>query len=84
MKLLATEEQSIVDHVLDLDARGFPPRPAALKDMADLLLAERHRAPVGPTWPKAFIKRRPELKVKFSRKYDYRRALCEDPEVIRG
>jgi hypothetical protein len=52
--------------------------------MADLLLAERHRAPVGPTWPKAFIKRRPELKVKFSRKYDYRRALCEDPEVIRG
>jgi hypothetical protein len=52
--------------------------------VADLLLAERHRAPVGPTWPKAFIKRRPGLKVKFSRKYDYRRALCEDPEVIRG
>ena len=49
MKELPTEEQTIVDHVLDLDARGFPPRPAALKDMADLLLAERYRAPVGPT-----------------------------------
>jgi hypothetical protein len=49
MKLLAAEEQSIVDHILDLDARGFPPRPATLKDIADLLLAKRHRAPIGPT-----------------------------------
>ena len=63
MKLLPIEEQTIIDHVLDLDARGLQPRPAALEDVADLLLAERHRAPVGPTRPKAFIKRRPELDV---------------------
>jgi RecB family endonuclease NucS len=30
-----------------------------------------------------FVRRRPELKVKFNRKYDYKRALCEDPQVIR-
>ena len=84
MKLLPTEEQTILDHVLDLDAKGFPPRPAALKDLADLLLAERKKDPVGPDWPRAFIKRHPELKVKFSRKYDYKRALCEDPEIIQG
>jgi RecB family endonuclease NucS len=30
------------------------------------------------------VKRRPELKVKFNRKYDYKRALCEDPKVIEG
>jgi len=57
------EEQTSIDHVLDLDARGLRPRPVALEDVADLLLAERHRAPVGPTWPKAFIKRRSELGV---------------------
>jgi hypothetical protein len=30
------------------------------------------------------VKRRPELKVKFNRKYDYKRALCEDSEVVEG
>ena len=82
MKLLITEEETIIDYILDLDARGFPLRLPAVKDLADSLLAARHRDPVGPNWPKAFIKRRPELKIKFNRKYDYRRALCEDPELV--
>jgi hypothetical protein len=74
----------IVQHILDLEARGFPPRLAAVKDMADLLLAERDQDLVGQNWAPNFVKRRPKLKVKFNRKYDYKRALCEDPEVIRG
>jgi hypothetical protein len=84
IKLLKTEEDVIVQHILDLDLRGFPPRLAAVKDMADSLLAERHRDPVGQNWAATFVKRRPELKVKFNRKYDYKRALCEDPEIIQG
>jgi hypothetical protein len=84
MKLLKTEEEVIIQHILDLDARGFPPRLAAVKDMADSLLAERHHDPVGQNWAANFVKRRPELKVKFNRKYDYKRALCEDPKAIRG
>ncbi|KAI1517386.1 transposase [Pyrenophora tritici-repentis] len=84
MNLLKTEEDVIVQHILDLDARGFPPRLAAVQDMANSLLAERHRDPVGQNWAATFVKRRPELKVKFNRKYDYKRALCEDPEVIQG
>jgi len=84
MKLTKTEESVIVEHILNLDARGFPPRLAAVKAMADSLLAERHRDPVGVNWASTFVKRQPELKVKFNRKYDYRRAKCEDPEVIRG
>jgi hypothetical protein len=31
-----------------------------------------------------FVKRRPELIVKFNRKYDYKRALYKDPKVIQG
>ena len=84
MKLFKTEEEVIVKHILDLDMRGFPPRLAAVKDMADLLLAERHQDPVGQNWAANFVKRSPELKVKFNRKYDYKRALCEDPEIIQG
>jgi hypothetical protein len=66
MKLLKTEEDVIVQHILGLDPRGFPPRLAAVKDMADSLLAERHRDPVGQNWAKTFVRRRPELKVKFN------------------
>jgi hypothetical protein len=84
MKLLITEENTIFDYILDLDVQGFPPQLAAIKDMADSLLVARHRDPVGPSWPKASIKSRPELKMKLNRKYDYRRALCEDPKLVRG
>jgi hypothetical protein len=50
--------------------------------MADSLLAARHYEPVGERWPHHFVKRQPELQVKFNRKYDYKRALCEDPVII--
>jgi hypothetical protein len=84
MKLLKTEEDVIFEHILNLDEREWAPWLAAVKDMADCLLAERHRDPVGQNWAASFVKCRPELKVKFNRKYDYRRALCEDPKVIQG
>jgi hypothetical protein len=47
------------------------------------LLAKRHRDPVGQNWAKTFVRRRPELKVKFNRRYDHKRALCEDPQIVR-
>jgi hypothetical protein len=84
MKLLLTEEEAIIQYVLELDARGSPPKLASIRDMADSLLTERHRDLVGENWAKAFVKRQPELKVELNRNYDYKRALCEDPEVVGG
>jgi hypothetical protein len=84
VNLLKTEEGVTVQHVLGLDARGFPPWLAAVADMANSLRAERRMGQVGINWPSTFVKRQPELRIKFNRKYDYKRALCEDPEVIRG
>jgi hypothetical protein len=52
--------------------------------MANKLRSRRGMAQVGANWATNFIKRTPELKSRFSRKYDYKRALCEDPEVIRA
>jgi hypothetical protein len=34
-KLTLTEEQTIIRYILDLDARGFPPRKCEVKDMAN-------------------------------------------------
>jgi hypothetical protein len=54
--------------------------------MANILLAERGTTPiqiVGENWVSKFIKRRNELKTRYTRRYDYRRAKCEDPKIIR-
>jgi hypothetical protein len=48
MKLLVTEEQTIVNYILDLNARGYPLHLPAIKDLADSLLATRHRDPISP------------------------------------
>jgi len=50
--------------------------------MADLLLSDRGESSVGKNWTTNFIKRRTEIKAKFGRKYDYKRAKCEDPKII--
>ncbi|KAJ0125886.1 Cytochrome P450 monooxygenase yanC [Fusarium oxysporum f. sp. albedinis] len=83
-KLSDLEEQVIVQYILDLDSRGFPPRHHDVEQMANRLLADRNTSPVGKRWAINFVKRQPELKTRFQRKYDYRRAKCEDPTVIRN
>jgi RecB family endonuclease NucS len=84
MALRGLEEVAIVRHVLKLSEQGYPPRLADVEEMANSLLTIRHQKVVGKNWAANFVKRRPELKVKFDRKQDYTRALCEDPEVIQG
>ena len=82
MNLTKLEEDVVVNHILDLDSRGFPPRLADVANMANSLRAERGLSQVGLNWPSTFVKRRPNLRIKFNRKYDYKRALCEDPDNI--
>jgi hypothetical protein len=83
-RLSDLEEQVIVQFILDLDSRGFPPRLRGVEEMANQLLADRNAPPVGTRWANNFIKRQPELKTRFQRKYDYQRAKCEDPTIIRN
>ena len=82
-KLTNLEESTIVEYVLDLDSRSFPPRLSGVQDMANRLLADRDAPPVGPRWASNFVKRHEELTTRFTRRYDYKRALCEDPKLIR-
>ena len=70
-----------------MDKRGAPFRPNTVQYMANVLLANRGSKPpltVGRNWVTTFIKRHDILKTRFARKYDYKRALCEDVNTIRG
>lgn len=72
----------IVQYILDLDTRGFAPRLAGVEDIANHILDSRGAQRVGKLWAHRFVQRRPELKTRFNRVYDFQRALCEDPELI--
>ena len=81
-KLTESEEKAIVQYVLDLDERGFPPRIAGVENMANLLLKKRDGGRVEGRWASRFIARQEKLKTRLNRVYDFQRATCEDPELI--
>ncbi|EDN08103.1 conserved hypothetical protein [Histoplasma mississippiense (nom. inval.)] len=90
-KLSLTEEASLIQWILSMTERGQSPRITTVRNMANLLLSEREiksesKPPptVGECWVRNFVNRHEELKSTFSRKYDHQRALCENPEIIRG
>jgi hypothetical protein len=83
-KLTQLEEEVIVKHILDLDSRGFAPTYAAVRDMADRLLAARGAGQVGVHWPRNFVKRTESLTTRFNQAYNRQRALCENPVLIQG
>ena len=87
-KLSLTEEEALVRWILSMDERGYSPRVSVIRRMADILLLARVDYPtdvspvVGECWVRRFINRHEQLKAKYTRKYDYQRALCEDPKAI--
>jgi len=86
-KLTATEELTLVQWILSMDQRGLAPRPESVRQMADLLLEKRSNSnpnsQVGRNWVYNFVQRHKALQTRYNRKYDYQRAKCEDPQVIR-
>lgn len=87
-KLLFTEEEALIQWILSMDERGFAPRVSVVRKMADILISARitpsinASQTVGENWVRKFIGRHEQLKSKYTRKYDYQRALCEDPKAI--
>src|SRR6478735_2441647 len=83
-KLSNLEEQTIVQFLLDLDLRGFPSRLSYVEEIANSLLATRNAPGIGKRWAYNFVKRQPDLKTHFFRRYNHQRAKCKDPTIIRG
>lgn len=45
-KLSTNEEESLLQWILSMDKRGAPPRPAVVREMANLLLAKWGETPI--------------------------------------
>lgn len=85
-KLTKTEGDPLTEWIISMDTHGAAPRPSTVRDMANILLAARGWAsPItgGKNWPSTFINRGDEIRSRFSRRYDYQRALKEDPKSVR-
>jgi hypothetical protein len=85
-KLTTTEESTLIEWILSMDQRGLPVRSDSIRQMANLLLQKRSRdntLTVGKNWVYNFVQRHDSLESKYTRKYDYQRAKCEDPTIIR-
>lgn len=72
MKLTDTEESAIVERILTLSGKGFPPRLFTVGDMANRLLPLRDATPVGPRWANSFVGQQPELRTCFTRNMTFR------------
>ena len=72
-----------------MDKRGLPLQLPTVSYLAQLLLSARlsqpfHTITIGGHWINHFIKHHPELRSKYSRKYDYQHAKCEDSKLIKA
>lgn len=86
-KLTPTEEKTLSLWIIDMGQRGLPLQISTVCYLAQLLLSARlssQTAYVGEHWVTRYIQHHTELSSKYSQKYDYQRAKCEDPELIMG
>ena len=72
-----------------MDKCGLPLQISTVNHLAQLLLSARlsistEAVTIGGHWVNRFVKRHPELNLKYTRKYDYQCAKYEDPKLIRA
>jgi hypothetical protein len=77
-----------VEWKLSIDQCGVLPKADAVRQMVNLLIQERSNLDQGITVGKRrvlnFVRRHEALQARYNRKYDYQRAKCEDPTLIRN
>ncbi|RYN85670.1 hypothetical protein AA0119_g13236 [Alternaria tenuissima] len=81
-RLTKYEENTLVQYIRKLDARGFAPTLSYVREMANQLLAVRGGGQVGERWASNLVHRKPELKARLTRQRNRQRVLCSDPAVI--
>ncbi|CEL10571.1 hypothetical protein ASPCAL13688 [Aspergillus calidoustus] len=85
LRLSKTQEETLIQWIISRDTRGVAPRPSHVQQMANIILQQDSPTPpkpIGKNWVTEFIKRHDSIKSRFARRYNYSRALCEDPKVI--
>ncbi len=82
-KLTQIDKDILVKWIISMDNRGAAPRPPIVRTIANILLAATGNNIVGKYWVTNFIKRTLAIQTRFSRRYNYSRALQEDPRILR-
>ena len=70
-KLTQSEEEAIVQYIIELVVRAFLPRLSSVEDIANQLLRVRDAPPVGQLWAHRFVRRQPELQTRYTCRYNY-------------
>lgn len=86
-KLSNTEESTLSSWILDMDKRGLPLQLSTIHYLAQLLFSAHFPSKptfIGENWVNHYIQHHKELKSKYTQKYDYQRAKCEDPKLIQN
>lgn len=85
-KLIQLEESLFTEWTISIDMCRTVSRPSPVRDMANTPLAaygNQLPATVGENWPLIFVNGRPGLHTRSSRRYNYQKALNEDPNLLR-
>lgn len=84
--LLPQQERGIVNWIIKLDGKGFPPRVDMVVTMAKQILQRQNPSKlheIGQHWISRFLNRHPQLVSKFSTQVNKQRVQAFEPEVIR-
>ncbi|KAI9044681.1 uncharacterized protein KD926_011651 [Aspergillus affinis] len=89
-KLSKNEELVLKRTILDMDSRGYPLTIAKVRYLAELLLSSKlkpkrqNEAFISERWVHRFtLRHEAELKSRYTQRFDYQRAKCEDPKIIK-
>jgi DDE superfamily endonuclease/Tc5 transposase DNA-binding domain len=81
------EEDVLIQWILHIERRGFPPWIIDVKRLAERLIYRRGGSqpppPIGKLWVYRFLSRHPAVKARLTRRKDSQRARQERPSVIR-
>jgi hypothetical protein len=84
-ELTATEQQTVIRCMLDLDLRGFAPRLCEVADMADKVLGVHSGEQLGKHWAERSVTHSDKLKIVFSRAKDGQRIVIKkEPNQLYG
>ena len=84
-KLSATEESTLSVWILDMDKHGLPLQLSIVCHLAQLLVSAcLPSTTIGENWVNHYVKHHPELRSKYTQKYDYQCARCEDYGLIKS
>ena len=82
-RLTPEQEDYLCSWIIDEDARGHPPSPVVVRDMAfRIASANSDPRPIGKNWVSAFKKRNPRVHSVIGKKIDVKRAHAATMESI--